>query len=62
MSEQDKDRSDLSESKQALSEARKSAVKADVAVASLHQTTSEIRLIVKENGYVTRFRALLKGA
>lgn len=62
MSEQDKDLSDLSESKQALTEARKSAVMADVAVASLHQTSTEIRIIVRENGYVTRFRELLRGA
>lgn len=62
MSEQDRDQADLSESKQALTEARKSAVMADAALASLHQTSAEIRSIVKENGYVTRFRTLLRGA
>lgn len=62
MSEQDNDRADLAASKMAIASAKRSAVKSDVAIASLHQTSAAIQAIVEENGYVARFRALLQGA
>lgn len=62
MTEKDRDQAEVAESRKALREAEVSAVKADLIITSLHQTGNDIRSIVERNGYVDRFRQLLRGA
>ena len=62
MTEHDEDELEIFESKKALAAARFAAVKTDATVASIHRTGEEIRSIVDRNGYVDRFRRMLRGA
>lgn len=62
MSERDQDRADLDKAREAVVAAETASVKTDVAVASLQRANAEITSIVEPNGYVTRFRLLLRGA
>ena len=62
MTERDEDELEIFESRKALQAAKFAAVKTDAAVAEIHRTTSDVRSIVGRNGYVDRFRDLLRGA
>jgi len=56
------DRAELAESKRAVAAAESSTAELEVALVSLHRTSSNIRSIVEPNGYVERFRRVLRGA
>ncbi|QDP45530.1 hypothetical protein SEA_FUZZBUSTER_46 [Microbacterium phage FuzzBuster] len=62
MSEQDDDKIELEESRRALHTAKIDAVKTDATVASIHRSTAEILSAVESNGYIDRFRRVLRGA
>ena len=62
MSEADEDRVELDTARKAVQTAKLSAVKADVVMAEIQKSSSDIRSIVERNGYVDRFRAMLRGA
>lgn len=61
MVDQDDDKVELAAAREALHTAQIDAVKADAAVASIQQTRAEIQAIVDRNGYVDRFRQMLRG-
>lgn len=62
MTERDQDRAELEASREALRTAKINAVKVDAVVESIHRSSAEIRTIVEANGYVDRFRRVLRGA
>lgn len=62
MTERDDDKIELEESRRVLQTAKINAVKADATVASIHRSTAEILSTVESNGYLDRFRAVLRGA
>lgn len=62
MSERDQDRADLEESRRALASAKTAAIETDVAIANLTEASDSVRNVVEPNGYVLRFRELLRGA
>ena len=62
MSDRDQDRDDLDKAREAVAAAKTAAVRTDVVIASLQRANAEISSTVEPNGYVTRFRALLRGA
>lgn len=62
MTERDEDREELRKAREALRTAQMSAVGADAAAAAIHRSSEEIRSIVERNGYVDRFRLMLRGA
>lgn len=62
MSDRDQDRADLDESAAALAAARTASVRTDTVISELQHASAEIVSIVEPNGYVTRFRELLRGA
>ncbi|QIG59052.1 hypothetical protein SEA_FRANSOYER_44 [Microbacterium phage Fransoyer] len=62
MNEHEKDRRDLAAAQAAIQTAKLDAIKTDVVVEKLHRSTNEIRSLVQENGYVNRFRQVLRGA
>ena len=62
MNERDDDRADLNASRAALAAARTGAVETDAAIADLRATSDRIQSVVEPNGYVLRFRELLRGA
>lgn len=61
MNENDKDKAEVSEAAKVLHQAEVSAVKTDAAIASIHRITKDVQTIVDRNGYVARFRELLRG-
>lgn len=62
MTERDQDRAELEASREAIRTAKINAVKTDAAVETLHRTSEEIRSVVQPNGYLERFRAMIRGA
>lgn len=56
------ERADLEEARRALAAAETASVETDLAAASLAKVSESIRLQVEPNGYVLRFRAMLRGA
>lgn len=62
MSQHDKDRADLAASKKAVKAAEESTAEIDVALSAAQRTSEDIQLLVQRNGYVDRFRELLRGA
>ena len=62
MSERDQDREDLDKAHEAVAAAEIATAETDVVIASLQRANAEITSIVEPNGYVTRFRLLLRGA
>jgi len=62
MSERDDDDAELQASREALQTAKLSAVKVDAAAQIVHKASAEIQTIVDRNGYVDRFRLILRGA
>jgi len=62
MTDRENDRADLEEARRALLAAETAAVETDAAIASLTEVSSEIRRTLEPNGYVLRFRAVLRGA
>lgn len=62
MTERDEGRDELEESRKAVAQARASSVEADAAIEEIHRTSVGIRVIVERNGYVDRFRKVLRGA
>lgn len=61
MNEREQDRADLAEARAAVQAAKASAAKANEVVASIRQSSGEIRSLVEANGYVSRFRQVLRG-
>lgn len=62
MNERTEDQIDLEEARAAVQTARIDAVKVDVVVAAVQKSSSDIRTLVEANGYVSRFRQVLRGA
>lgn len=62
MSEQEQDRIELEASRAALHTAQIAAVQTDAAAAQVHRSSVEIQTIVERNGYVDRFRRIIRGA
>lgn len=62
MSERDDDRLETIEAQRAIAAAKLASAKTEASLASIHRAGSDIRLIVERNGYVDRFRAILRGA
>lgn len=62
MTERDMDREELEESRKAFEQAKAANAEADSALADVHRTSLGIRVIVERNGYVDRFRQMLRGA
>lgn len=60
--DRDTDAREALEAKRAIERAKLGAIRTERSVASIHQTGGEIRSIVNRNGYVDRFRAVLRGA
>lgn len=60
--EREEDRAEIERAAKALQTAEIGAVKTDAAVASMHRASADIQIIVSRNGYVARFRELLRGA
>jgi hypothetical protein len=52
----------LEESRRALDRARRANADADATLEELHRTSVGIRVVVERNGYVDRFRKVLRGA
>jgi hypothetical protein len=55
------DQRDLEESRRAVRDAERSSREVEDALESLHVTSEKIRLVVERNGYVDRFRRVLRG-
>lgn len=62
MTEHDRDKAEIAESVQAVRTARIGAVRTDAVAESAHRAVADIRSTVEENGYLDRFRLLLRGA
>lgn len=62
MTDSDDARDDLEEARRALAAAETASVETDLAAASLARVSESIRLQVEPNGYVLRFREMLRGA
>lgn len=62
MNERDDDRADLVAAEKALAQAKTSAIQTDAVLARLRKTSADINSVVEPNGYVFRFRELLRGA
>jgi hypothetical protein len=62
MTERDDDKEVLEESRKALERARRANADADATLEELHRTSIGIRVVVERNGYVDRFRKVLRGA
>jgi len=62
MSDREEDRADLDASRRALADAKTAAVETDEIIASLTEASDNIRAVLEPNGYVNRFRMLLRGA
>ena len=61
MSEFDPDRADLEASRKALAAAQVAREKAEASLAALRRTSSGIRVLTDRNGYVDRFREMIRG-
>lgn len=61
MSDHDEDKAELEAARRALQTAKIDAIKADVVVAKIHRSSTEIQSIVERNGYVDRFRRVIIG-
>lgn len=61
MSDIDDDKAELEAAREALRTAQINSVRADAAVASIHRSSAEIQTIVERNGYVDRFRKMIRG-
>lgn len=53
---------EIEESRKALEQAKASSAEADHLMDEVHRTSLGIRVIVDRNGYVDRFRKILRGA
>lgn len=62
MNEHDDDQKALEESRKALARAQEANAEADAMLEELHRTSNGIRVMVERNGYVDRFRQMLRGA
>lgn len=62
MPERNEDKIDLAAAQQAVAAAKQSTAEMDVVVTSVHESAQNIRSIVEANGYVRRFRELIRGA
>jgi hypothetical protein len=62
MTEKDENDLDLFEVQKALADAKFAEVKTAAAVVSAHAASDGIRSIVERNGYIDRFREMLRGA
>jgi hypothetical protein len=62
MSEFDEDRAELERARKARLAAAVSSEKTDKTLDDLHKTSIGIRVVVEKNGYLTRFREVIRGA
>ena len=62
MTEKDERDRELAESRKAFQEATAKSAEADRVLEEVHRTSLGIRVIVERNGYVDRFRQMLRGA
>lgn len=61
MSEFDEDRAELERARKARAEAEQASQTAEIRLDELHKTSVGIRVVVERNGYVDRFRELIRG-
>jgi hypothetical protein len=61
MSEFDEDRAELERARKARLEAQSASERADKTLSELHRTSVGIRVVVERNGYVDRFREVIRG-
>jgi autonomous glycyl radical cofactor GrcA len=62
MTDKDKDDIEIFEARKALAEAEFAETQVNAVVGSATRNSREVRTIVERNGYVERFRHLLRGA
>lgn len=62
MTKRDEDRADLDASRAAVEAARTASIQTSAAVAVLHEARDRIQNVIEPNGYVSRFREILRGA
>lgn len=62
MTDRDQDRADVEEARRALAAAETASVETDAAITKLTTVSEDIRRTLEPNGYVLRFRAVLRGA
>ena len=62
MTERDEDREGLEQSRKALADAKSANEETDKVLEELHRTSVGIRIVVERNGYVDRFREMIRGA
>ena len=62
MTDKERDELELFEARKAHAAAQSASTRTDAAAATLHRASDGIRTIVDRNGYVERFRQLLRGA
>lgn len=62
MNEFDDDRAELERARKARLDAASESEKADKTLDDLHRTSVGIRVVVDKNGYLTRFREMIRGA
>lgn len=62
MTERDEDQANLEKSRKALADAKTANVETDKVLEELHRTSVGIRIVVERNGYVDRFREMIRGA
>jgi len=60
--DRDTDRIEIIASQQAVDAANEASTQTEELLISLHEASREIRLAVRENGYLARFRSMLRGA
>jgi hypothetical protein len=62
MTDKDRDELDLYEARKALAETQFAETSVNAVVGAAKRGSREVRSIVERNGYVDRFRELLRGA
>lgn len=58
---EDEDKLEVERAKEAVHTAQVAAVQVDAAVAAIHRSSREINAIAERNGYVDRFRRMIRG-
>lgn len=62
MTEREEDHAEVEAAREAVRTAMRNARKTDAVLESIHRSSAEIRTIAQANGYVSRFRQVLRGA
>lgn len=61
MTEHDEDQAELAAARRAIHAAQMGTVRTDAVVNAIHSSSKQINSIVQANGYVNRFRQVLRG-